>query len=125
MSGTKPKPMYWLAAVILLSVVASVAHIVAVVTQHWYLVKCTVREDLATPATWHFHVTLWGGHCALGASQDNATRYTCVNLEALLGDGEGGGDDGKWNSPISQIPQYTCLISHNTPFRTEMCPFLF
>ena len=29
------------------------------------------------------------------------------------------------NRPISQIPQCTCPISHNTPFRTEMCTFLF
>ena len=29
------------------------------------------------------------------------------------------------NRPISQIPQYTCPISHNAPFRTEMCIFLF
>ena len=29
------------------------------------------------------------------------------------------------NWPISQIPQCTCSISHNTPFRTEMCTFLF
>ena len=27
--------------------------------------------------------------------------------------------------PISQIPQCTCSISHNAPFRTEMCTFLF
>ena len=27
--------------------------------------------------------------------------------------------------PNSQIPQYTCSISHNAPFRTEMCTFLF
>ena len=27
--------------------------------------------------------------------------------------------------PIPQIPQCTCPISHNTPFRTEMCTFLF
>ena len=27
--------------------------------------------------------------------------------------------------PISQIPQYTCPIFHNAPFRTEMCTFLF
>ena len=26
---------------------------------------------------------------------------------------------------ISQIPEYTCSISHKTPFRTEMCTFLF
>ena len=25
----------------------------------------------------------------------------------------------------SQIPECTCSISHNAPFRTEMCPFLF
>ena len=25
----------------------------------------------------------------------------------------------------SQIPEYTCSISHNVPFRTEMCTFLF
>ena len=25
------------------------------------------------------------------------------------------------NRPISQIPQCTCSISHNAPFRTEMC----
>ena len=29
------------------------------------------------------------------------------------------------NKPISQIPQCTCSISHNAPFRTEMCLFLF
>ena len=29
------------------------------------------------------------------------------------------------NWPNSQIPQYTCPISHNAPFRTEMCSFLF
>ena len=29
------------------------------------------------------------------------------------------------NRPNSQIPQCTCLISHNTPFRTEMCTFMF
>ena len=27
--------------------------------------------------------------------------------------------------PVSQIPQCTCSISHNAPFRTEMCTFLF
>ena len=27
--------------------------------------------------------------------------------------------------PHSQIPQCTCPISHNAPFRTEMCTFLF
>ena len=29
------------------------------------------------------------------------------------------------NKPISQIPEFTCSISHNAPFRTEMCTFLF
>ena len=29
------------------------------------------------------------------------------------------------NKPISQIPECTCSISHNAPFRTEMCTFLF
>ena len=29
------------------------------------------------------------------------------------------------NRPISKIPECTCSISHNTPFRTEMCTFLF
>ena len=29
------------------------------------------------------------------------------------------------NRPISQIPQCTCLKSHNSPVRTEMCTFLF
>ena len=29
------------------------------------------------------------------------------------------------NSPNSQIPQFNRPISHNTPFRTEMCTFLF
>ena len=28
-------------------------------------------------------------------------------------------------TPISQIPQSICPISHNAPFRTEMCTFLF
>ena len=27
--------------------------------------------------------------------------------------------------PISQIPECICSISHNAPFRTEMCTFLF
>ena len=27
--------------------------------------------------------------------------------------------------PYSQIPEYTCSISHNALFRTEMCIFLF
>ena len=29
------------------------------------------------------------------------------------------------NWPNSQIPEYTSSISHNAPFRTEMCTFLF
>ena len=29
----------------------------------------------------------------------------------------------KW--PNSQIPECTCYVSHNAPFRTEMCTFLF
>ena len=29
------------------------------------------------------------------------------------------------NWPNSQIPEWTCSISHNAPFRTEMCTFLF
>ena len=29
------------------------------------------------------------------------------------------------NRPISQIPKCTCSISHNAPFRTEICTFLF
>ena len=29
------------------------------------------------------------------------------------------------NRPISQLPQCTRSISHNVPFRTEMCTFLF
>ena len=29
------------------------------------------------------------------------------------------------NRPFSQIPQCTSPISHNAPFRTEMCTFLF
>ena len=29
------------------------------------------------------------------------------------------------NWPNSQIPEYTCSISHNAPFRTDMCTFLF
>ena len=29
------------------------------------------------------------------------------------------------NWPISQIPECTCSISQNAPFRTEMCTFLF
>ena len=29
------------------------------------------------------------------------------------------------NTRIVQIPQCTCPISHNAPFRTEMCTFLF
>ena len=31
----------------------------------------------------------------------------------------------KNNWPNSQIPECTCSISHNAPFRTEMCIFLF
>ena len=30
-----------------------------------------------------------------------------------------------FNWPDSQIPECTCSISHNAPFRTEMCTFLF
>ena len=30
-----------------------------------------------------------------------------------------------FNRPISQIPQCTCPISHNAPYRTEICTFLF
>ena len=30
-----------------------------------------------------------------------------------------------WNRPILQIPECTCSISNNAPFRTEMCTFLF
>ena len=30
-----------------------------------------------------------------------------------------------YTRPVSQIPQCTCSISHNTPFKTEMCTFLF
>ena len=30
-----------------------------------------------------------------------------------------------YNRPNSQIPQCTCPTSHNAPFRTEMCTFLF
>ena len=30
---------------------------------------------------------------------------------------------GNW--PNSQIPEFTCSISHNAPFRTEMCTFVF
>ena len=30
-----------------------------------------------------------------------------------------------YNWPNSQISEYTCSISHNDPFRTEMCTFLF
>ena len=30
-----------------------------------------------------------------------------------------------FNRPNSQIPQSNCPISHNAPFRTEMCTFLF
>ena len=30
-----------------------------------------------------------------------------------------------FNRPISQIPECTCSISHNAPFRTEICTFLF
>ena len=29
------------------------------------------------------------------------------------------------DQPNSQIPECTCSISHNAPFRTEMCTFLF
>ena len=29
------------------------------------------------------------------------------------------------NWPNSQIPECTCLISHNVPFKTDMCSFLF
>ena len=29
------------------------------------------------------------------------------------------------NWPNLQIPEWTCSISHNAPFRTEMCTFLF
>ena len=29
------------------------------------------------------------------------------------------------NWPNSQFPECTCSISHNAPFRTEMCTFLF
>ena len=32
---------------------------------------------------------------------------------------------GQFWTPILQIPQCTCPISHNTPFRTEMSTFLF
>ena len=38
------------------------------------------------------------------------------------------GTENSWNifyRPISQIPQCTCLTSHNTQFRTEMYSFLF
>ena len=31
----------------------------------------------------------------------------------------------RFNRPISQIPQCTCPISHNAPFRTEMCTCTF
>ena len=29
------------------------------------------------------------------------------------------------NKPILQIPECNCSISHNAPFKTEMCTFLF
>ena len=29
------------------------------------------------------------------------------------------------NRPLSQIPECACSISHNAPFRTEICTFLF
>ena len=32
--------------------------------------------------------------------------------------------DWQMNRPISQIPKCTYSISHNTPFKTEMCTFL-
>ena len=39
------------------------------------------------------------------------------------------GSHAQWgvviSRPIAQIPKCTCPISHNAPFRTEMCPFLF
>ena len=35
------------------------------------------------------------------------------------------GEQCQHNWPNSQIPECTCSISHNAPFRTEMCTFLF
>ena len=39
------------------------------------------------------------------------SKYKCINIISY--------------KPISQIPKRTCSISHNAPFRTEMCTFLF
>ena len=35
------------------------------------------------------------------------------------------GSKSRDNRPISQIPPSICFISHNAPFRTEICTFLF
>ena len=34
-------------------------------------------------------------------------------------------EKGQWYAKTSQIPEFTCSKSHNVPFRTEMCTFLF
>ena len=32
---------------------------------------------------------------------------------------------GSWRGNYSQIPECTCSISHNAPFRTKICTFMF
>ena len=45
----------------------------------------------------------------------------CWHLESVFT-----GDHSWWyTKPISQIPQCTCHLSHNAPFRRKMCTFLF
>ena len=72
---------------------------------------------------------LWGDVCR-ECMHINKSQKRCKSSTYSIAHHCGGGDDGDddddhCNWPSSQILECTCSISHNAPFRTEMCTFLF
>ena len=68
-------------------------------------------------ATRWFHLRAHSLHISCSDSDTWGGTSIVTSAEWLSG------DTPHW--PNSQIPECTCSISHNAPFRTEMCTFLF
>ena len=87
---------------------------------HWYRPAARHRQELPLPLLQYIPVRLHGPHVYHNQHDDTAhPRTICKDIRILLLMSH------TLNWPNSQIPECSWSISHNAPFRTEMCTFLF
>ena len=94
---------------------------------HWYIYASPGHSELTDRTTHRSVSMLLGQYLCCWLFWSNLIRQPVTNWW--------GSANVTWNLassyrlsccwPNSQIPECTCSISHNAPFRTEMCTFLF